>query len=340
MSLEAFGRKYDDFYAPRFVVRVGNEEIREFDGVISALSVDTILDGADRFSFTLAGQFDHEARRFTGIDWDQYSSGTEVRIRMGYENLQEPALVGRIQSVRPDFPASGEPTVEVSGYGLLHDMTRGTNSNSWDETTDTAVVREVASEYAFDRVVVEETGTTRRKVIQDDQSDYRFLKSLADRNGFELFGDRDTLYFRAPKHDRTPEVTLQYGESLGSFSPEFNDAAQVQTVEVRHWNPKTKEEIVGSAERDRGSGKTVLRRPVESRDEAEAVARAELDRLAEGLIEGNGETVGLPEIRAGTVLRLEGLGDMFTGTYYVQQATHGIGSSGYETSFDVSEGEI
>lgn len=337
MSLAAFRQKYDDFYAPRFRVRVGDDEIRESDGVISDLLVDSILDGADRFTFVERGGFDRAARRFTSVDWDRLRPETPVRIRLGYGNVQEPVFAGRIQSIRPEFPANGEPTVEVSGYGMLHDLTRGTNSRSWDESSDAAIAREVVSEYAFDRVVVDETGRPRQKVIQDDQSDYEFLRELADRNGFELFADRETLYFRAPKREQSPELTLEYGDSLASFSPEFNEADQVGTVEVRHWDPSAKREIVGSADRDGGTGTRVVRVPVASRDEAEAAAAAALERLSAELIEGSGDTVGLPELRAGTTVRLEGLGEMFTRTYYVIRSTHRIGTSGYETGFEVTE---
>ena len=45
--------------------------------------------------------------------------------------------------------------------------------------------------------------------------------------------------------------------------------------------------------------------------------------------------MGDPRIRAGTVLRLEGLGEEFGGLYRVTQATHTLDSGGYRTSFDV-----
>lgn len=337
MSLAELRRKYDDFYTPRFDVTVGDETIRESDGMISEVTVDTIVDGADYFSVTLEGAYDAEGREFTGTDLGELETGTEVRIRMGYGDNREPMFVGRIQSVRPDFPSDGDPAVEVSGFDLLHDTTEGTRSRSWDETTDGDVVRDVAEAYAFDRVEAEATGTTRRKVIQENRSDYRFLRDLADRNGFELFADRGTLYFRKPKDDRSPAVTLQYGDSLVAFSPERNEADQVRTVEVRHWDPGRKREIVGTAERDAGSGTRVLRQPVDSREEAEEIAQSTLDRLSQGMVRGVGDSIGLPELRAGTTLRLEGLGEMFTGTYYVRQATHRIGNAGYETTMEATE---
>lgn len=341
MSLEDPRRDYSELFGPRFDVDVDGETFRDADGVISDLVVETVVDGADHFSFTLNYRFDLEDREFSGLDWDLFRTGAKVEVAMGYEDRREPMIVGRTTSVRPHFPSEEGPTVDVSGYGLLHDMTRGTRSRSWDETTDSDVAREVASSYDFDELDVEETGVNHRKIIQDDENDYRFLKALADRNGFELFARRDTLHFRAPKYGSDPTLTLRYGESIRSVSPEINDAEQVAEVEVRHWDPKEKKEIVGSAERDGArTGKEVLTVPVRSREEADRVAEAALDRISEGLVGGNGEIVGDPTLRAGETLRLEGLGSRFTGTYYVEGATHRMGSSGYTTTFQLKERAI
>jgi hypothetical protein len=59
-----------------------------------------------------------------------------------------------------------------------------------------------------------------------------------------------------------------------------------------------------------------------------------LSRLNQRLT-GSGSTIGDPRIRAGTVLRLEGLGQQFGGLYRVNSATHTIDSGGYRTNFDV-----
>lgn len=334
--------RYGDFYAPAFSVRVGDREFRAADGLLAGVEVDTTLDGADYFSFTLSEPFD----RGTGggdLDWDRFAAGEPVDVAMGYGTRLEPLVLGRIHSVRPEFPSGDAATVTVGGYGLLHDAMRGTKSRSWDERTDSDVVEEVASGYEFAEVNVEETGVSYRKIIQDAESDYRFLETLAERNGFELFARRDAFHFRAPRPDADPVLALRYGDSLRSFSPEASTATQVREVVVRHWDPKRKREIVGSAEREAGdaaAGREVLRRPVESREEAERVAEAALDRIADGLLRGRGEVVGLPELRVGETLRLEGLGERFTNNYYITGVTHRIGSSGYWTSFDVQERTI
>lgn len=341
MEFEELRGKYDDFVWPAFSVRVGDGTFTESDGVVSDLEVDTIVDGAAHLSVTLVDVYDRDRNTFSDVDWDRLDAGTDIEASMGYRDRLEPVFRGRVSAVRPEFSPETGPTVEVSGYGLLHDMMSGSNYRSWDEATDSDVASEVASSYGFGELDVEDTGLEHRKVIQDGESDYRFLKALADRNGFELFARLDVLHFRAPPYDSDPEMTLRYGDSLHTFSPELNNSGQVGTVEVRHWDPQKKEEIVGSAEGDgTGSGTEVLRVPVGSREEADRVAEAALNRISEGLVRGNGEVVGLPELQAGDTLELAGLGEKFSTVYYVERATHRLGRSGYTTSFEVKERTI
>ena len=44
--------------------------------------------------------------------------------------------------------------------------------------------------------------------------------------------------------------------------------------------------------------------------------------------------VGLPDLRAGQRVQIEGLGVRFSGTYFVTETTHTIGDSGYTTKFN------
>ena len=50
---------------------------------------------------------------------------------------------------------------------------------------------------------------------------------------------------------------------------------------------------------------------------------------------GSGTAIGDPRIRAGAIVRLEGLGPDFSGDYRVSGATHAIDAEGYRTSFEV-----
>ena len=55
----------------------------------------------------------------------------------------------------------------------------------------------------------------------------------------------------------------------------------------------------------------------------------------EEVLKGSGESIGIPDILAGTNIELKGLGKQFSSTYYIDQTNHSISSSGYKTTFNV-----
>ena len=360
MDLVGFEKKYNNFYAPTFQINVDKKDLIEEGVEVTNTTVDNSLDGADHFSFSINNPYDVGKKEFKWLDSDMFETGKEVEIKMGYLSKLTTMILGQISSVRPSFPASGIPQMEISGYDLSQQMMKSKKPNSWPEMTDSDVAKDIASVYKLKTSNVEDTKTKHPKIIKDKESDYHFIKKLADRNGFEFFVREKNIYFRIPQNDRKEIAVLKWGESLNTFSPELNVANQVSEIEIRHWDPKTKKEIVASAkkgdEHGRDSGKKsggdlvektakgavvkVIRTPVNSKEEAEKIAKAALDKLAEGLIKGSGECIGIPDIVAGENVKLEGLGKKFSRTYYLEKATHTISSSGYKTTFNVKENTI
>ncbi len=70
------------------------------------------------------------------------------------------------------------------------------------------------------------------------------------------------------------------------------------------------------------------------------MALAELNKASDSLIEGEGECIGIPQIRTGVTICLEKLGKRFSGKYYVKGTTHTINSSGYRTRFSVKRNAL
>jgi phage protein D len=77
-----------------------------------------------------------------------------------------------------------------------------------------------------------------------------------------------------------------------------------------------------------------IRSPVDITRSAIFVTR-KLRNIINNRLTGRGSAVGDPRIRAGAVIRLNGLGTDFSGDYRVTSATHTIGKNGYRTDFTV-----
>ncbi len=366
-TLTDLEKKHLNLYVPAYQIKVDDKDLlRKLYMEIASVTVDNTLKGADRFSFVVNSNFDFKSRQFAHLT-DVFAFGNSVEIRMGYQNGKKLPLMlrGTVSSVATGFPASGLPQITVSGYDLGYCMTKGRDSDNWTNKTDSEVVTEIAGRYGL-TAETEDTRVRHPTTQKSTESDQQFLEKLAERNGYELYVFDQTLYFQRPasirKADKNgdPVVTLEWGRGLLSFSPEINISEQVTKVEVRGWDVSSKREIVGSAgkgdepRRDAGrrsggehlqnccrdKGELKIRVPVFSKQEADQWAAAILKKRSELFVQGSGETIGLPELRADENIELLGLGREFSKTYYVEQTTHTINTSGYRTTFRVKDTTI
>ena len=73
--------------------------------------------------------------------------------------------------------------------------------------------------------------------------------------------------------------------------------------------------------------------------EARGMANATLNQLANAYLAAEGECEGNPLIKAGTTIKIRGVGKKYSGTYRVAKAVHMLTTGGYVTQFSNSAGE-
>jgi phage protein D len=365
MELATLANTYGDFYAPSYAVRVGGDDLmRDLLVAVSQIEVDLVLGAASRFAFTVSDSYSQKLHAFkTGRGADVLkllSFGTAVEICMGYGDAKTTptAVSGMITEITTSFPDGGSPELSIAGYDHGFPLTIGKNTRTWSKARDSEAAHEIAS---FNNLAeaIETTQEKHAQIEQNQESDWEFLKKLAERNHFELYVDEHRkLHFGKPNDKATAVVRLVYGQGLLSFKPEANLAGQISQVEVYGWDPKTKKQIIGRAgagEESGLSGKSAgqhlnafvrdpskrptlrLRQPVFTQAEANQRAKAALNERAKHFLTGEGEAIGLPELRPDRNVELANLGDPFSKTYYIQQATHKIDSSGFRSRFKVKE---
>jgi hypothetical protein len=193
---------------------------------------------------------------------------------------------------------------------------------------------------------------------QIKQSDFQVLQCLARDNGFEMMIDHEgslggrKLRFMSLINRITPEVTLEYGRSLIEFTPRITDVGQLLSVTAFVWLAPIKTDLAvtlswdwdksaltldvrpGLTPLEKGPTHYIIEDPVTPVTAPGKIVSELIPRLNSRLT-GSGSTVGDPRIRAGTVLRLTGLGVEFGGLYRVTAATHTFDASGYRTAFEV-----
>ena len=364
MDLRALSRQHGAFYVPAFSVRVGGDDLtRKLAIAVNQVEADLTLGGMGRFTFTVVDSYDLESRTFLSargqpvLELLKFGASVEVAIGYGDHSRLPRLMAGLVTEITTGFSQGGIPELTVSGYDHLFPMTLGKESFNWAKSTDSDVISKLARKYNL-ATDIETTQEQHAQIEQNQESDFDLMKKLAQRNHFEFYVNADKkLRFGRPRDRDQGLLTLKWGESLLSFKPEANLAAQVTSVEVYGWDPEKKQAIVGKAvageesghdPRRKSAGQVLqaavgkapvlqVRQPVFTEAEAKKRAQAILNDHAKKFVTGEAECIGLPELRPDRNVTLGNLGDPFSKTYYVQQTVHKVDGSGYRTRFKVKE---
>jgi uncharacterized protein len=399
--------KNRDFYVPAYEIKINRKPLEGFvvHDVMEVRYTDDV-EKIDTFEITV-NNWDAEKLdfKYTGSKKDEgenatrstlFDPGQEIEISMGYfkptpdnPTPQRLMLVGIITSLTPNFPASGSPTLKVSGQNILRNfMTKQVTDDYVQQgdykNRDSDIAEKIGKrgKLKYNNLpiqIVINCGARDREppnkhVSQKNQYDILFLMQLARRNSYDLvfitkdednrlrnstgckekLPDPPFLYFGPSTNLARVSYLLEWGKSLIDFQPTLKTTNQVAEVTVQGWNALTKKPLkvtVKRSELDTRSQKDpqrmkkleegfkerreiVVDEPFRNEADAKKRARALLENNSKNMVTGRGSTIGLPDLRAGSFIKIQGLGLTFDGRYFVKSTTHTINVSGYITTFD------
>jgi phage protein D len=288
------------------------------------------------------------------LDSKKFDLTKEVEISGTSETGTKTILLkGEITALEPEFQEGTVFVFVIRGYDKSHRLFRECKSQAFLNIKDSDLANQFAGGAGLS-AQVDATSTVYEHLYQDNQSDLAFLMQRAWRIGYECFVDDGKLYFRKPPSSGTT-VTLSWGKDLLSFFPSMTLAEQVDSVEVKGWDPKTLKAILGKSQKGTlypkngdnkdgakwassfGTGKhTLVDIPVVSQAEADKIAEARLNELSGAFVSADGTAIRRPDIKAGQFVKLEDLGTRMSGTYMVTSARHIFTHEGLITKFTVS----
>ncbi|HEY9206925.1 MAG TPA: hypothetical protein VIO58_13515 [Candidatus Methanoperedens sp.] len=363
MALEGLSRQMFDFYAPRFVVEIRGQSLPEnISRAILSVTINEKIDEGASFELTVSDEFDMNTQLFRWLDNDNFNVGNEISIKMGYGNNLSAMFMGTITTLESSFFSGETTTITIRGQDLAYDhIKKAAPERTFKEKSYSDVAKTIASEAGLD-VEVDDTPQLEIQITKDNKETfYRFLQSKAKEVGFVFYIDRKTMYFVEPKDDEREILRMELGKDIISFNPTLKNTGLLSEVEVRGHNPQDPSTpLIGRAtagsERSQEPGKQKgsqvagsqpgLRKlvltniVVKSVEHANAIALSKLNQASDTFIEGSGECIGLPQLRPGTTVFLEKMGQRFTGKYYIKAATHTINDSGYRTRFTVKRNAL
>ncbi|MFB7849454.1 VgrG-related protein [Streptomyces sp. NPDC056053] len=292
--------------------------------------------------------------------------GSEARLlaRAGGDTAPKPLLKGVVTALEVELDETGTFTV-VRGLDESHRLFRGRRVASYQNMTLADICAQVAQRAGLKPGTVDVAGPVLEHIAQPNVTDWEFIRDLAEEAGAQAYVLDGQLHITRPaeasgapdgsaRADRNPLV-LEMGSNLLRCRAGVSSAEQVSEVEVRGWDVKAKQPLVGrapagkSATLELGVSAAEVSAPFgEARfvvtdaaygaqEQVDRAAKALAERIAGSFAELEAVIRGNPEVRAGSAVALNAVGAPFEGRYTVTSSRHVFDPvRGYETWLTVS----
>lgn len=291
--------------------------------------------------------------------------GCAVKVSTSALGDGTPSLLvsGEVTALEGVYREGRAPLLVARGYDHAHRLSRGRSSATFQNVKYSDIAGTIASQVGLAAGTIDDSGRVHEHVGQTGQTDWEFLRGLAREVGFEVAVVEGRLEFRRPREaaeapaggdfSSTDPLQLVFGQDLLEFRPRVTSSGQVSRVEVRGWDPATKQAIVGTAQAGTtaaqlpdgpgslaerfGSPVLIVEGGYPSQAEADRAAEALAEQVGSAFAEASGIARGNPRVKAGAAVSVSQVAAPFAGRYTLTHTRHTYDpQDGYRTHFVVS----
>jgi len=289
--------------------------------------------------------------------------GKEITIESGAPGVETPdeLMFGEVTSIEVEYDRLGTRLV-VRGYDLLHRLSSGTQSRTFENTTYSDIVSKICTEAGL-TADVDTTSGTLDHVIQPNVSDLHFIYYLAGRCGYTVQMKKKVLSFKKPTKastapaagdgDSLNPLQLVWGQRLLEFRARISAVGQVKDINVRGWDPKTQAAIIGKGrsgtnaaqvttsvstltKTSKGKTFSVTNQPMASQSHADKLAEAVAEQIGSAAYEATALVVGSPKLKSGVAVNISKVDTELEGKWVITAARHEFGNGPYRTFLEFS----
>ncbi|MBD8489280.1 type VI secretion system tip protein VgrG [Echinicola sp. CAU 1574] len=265
--------------------------------------------------------------------------GAEVEITAGYHNDEETIFKGMV--IKHSLKIRENSTlliIECKDKAVK--LTIGRKSRYFYESSDSAVFEEIIGAYDVDQEV-ESTDVTHKELVQYHCSDWDFVLSRAQANGKLCMVEDGKMIIKKPDLTASEVETVTFGATMLDFDAEIDARNQFNKISSYAWNYSDQEVLQVEANNPNAEGNGNLSlselaniiglENLELRHGG-AVSDTELQVWADAKqlfqqmskVRGRVKFQGIPAVKPGVIIKLEGVGDRFNGKVYVTGVKHQI----------------
>lgn len=275
-----------------------------------------------------------------------FTPGKQVEILAGYRSQEDVIFKGTLVGQKIRIRKTGRGLLTLLCRHALYQATLTRRSRTWKDKTDAECITANFQEYSI-ATQAAAGGITHPAVFQHDASDWDFALIRARAAGLFLIPTDAGVDLAKPDFTQAPALTLQFGATVLELDAEFDIRDQPAACEATAWDPSSQAILEASGDEPSlpaaGNFSATDAAAIHGQDLAirhpGAIGEEELKEFATASllfrrlawIVGRVQCAGTPACLPGTLLKLEGAGDRFSGDLLVSAVRHTL-SNGQWTS--------
>lgn len=298
---------------------------------------------------------DRAVIRFTDADFKLIDDGIfhvadELVVGFGTDsNSVVRVFKGEVTAISIEQASNDRHELVIEAFDKSHRLARGAAPATYLNMTYSDVVTKLAGEFSMTTKLASVLSSPVHQYIVKTGTTTEFFNMIARSTGTSWHVDDGQIVFEQ-RATAAATITVEYGKDLIRFKARFSEIGHAKSVEVRGWDTKTKEPVVGkdttelsspsggstldsvSSMRNKFSsahGALLVSAPrARSQAEAESMAKAIGRRQSMGELTAKGVVDGNPAIKAGSTIKVKDVGTTMSGDYYLTAVEHLFGGKG------------
>lgn len=283
-------------------------------------------------------------------DGSTFNPGNPITVSIAYDSNAEVIIFdGLIVQQGIEIAKKSPLKINLLCKHKLVTATYNRKEEEYHDKTDSSIIQTILSDYGV-TASVDSTSITYEILLQKLASDWDFVCSRAQYNGFLITMDGTSVNVKKPVFSSSSVLTVGYGISIISFKGDVSAERQPPTLDASGWDIKTmaliKSDAAEPSLNSQGnltaktlSGKlsqkklSLLSNTLMTTADLKAWADGTLLKLRLAAIKGEVTYIGNSVVKTGDIITLEGVGGKFNGSAFVSSVTHKIKpKSAWETT--------
>lgn len=275
------------------------------------------------------------ARDFPLSDDDMMKPGSEVKVQLGFGGSTATIFEGVIVKHSITIRQAGNSMLLIEAKDKAIQLTGARKSKYFSNQKDSDVITDLGSAFSPQ---VDSTNTTYPQLVQFDCTDWDFILTRAEANSMLVLTDDNTLVVKKPDTSMPPIFAATYGANMLEFDSEMDARRQAQSITAHSWD-YTKQQVEQSSKgqatfTENGNIPsadlaTVLATDIElnstghlTQDQLQNWSDAYQLRNQLSKAVGRVRVIGTSDVKPGTMITLDGVGDRFNGNVFVTGILH------------------